>query len=100
MIAEIVYVVWFRHLGMSLSVTAPLLPANYSNTHLLGQVLYTDYMLPFELAAIVLLIAIVAAIALTMRHRVGFKKQDVSAQVARRREEAVRIVKVDAEKAS
>lgn len=100
MIAEIVYVVWFRHLGMSLSVTAPPLPANYSNTHLLGQVLYTDYMLPFELAAIVLLIAIVAAIALTMRHRVGFKKQDVSAQVARRREEAVRIVKVDAEKAS
>jgi NADH-quinone oxidoreductase subunit J len=57
-------------------------------------------MLPFQLAAIVLLIAIVAAIALTMRHRAGFKKQDVSAQVARRREEAVRIVKVDSEKAS
>jgi len=67
---------------------------------LLGQILYTDYMLPFELAAIVLLIAIVAAIALTMRHRPGFKKQDVTAQVARRREDAVRLVKVDAEKAS
>ena len=100
MIAEIVYVVWVRHLGMNLPTSAPPLPVNYSNTHQLGQILYTDYMLPFQLAAIVLLIAIVAAIALTMRHRTGFKKQDVSAQVARRREEAVRIVKVDAEKAS
>jgi NADH-quinone oxidoreductase subunit J len=100
MIAEIVYVVWTRHLGVVFPTDAPPLPAHYSNTHLLGQVLYTDYMLPFELAAIVLLIAIVAAIALTMRHRSGFKKQDVAAQVARRRDEAVRIVKVDAEKAS
>jgi len=100
MIAEIVYVVWTRHLGINLATSAPPLPANYSNTHLLGQILYTDYMLPFELAAIVLLIAIVAAIALTMRHRPGFKKQDVTAQVARRREDAVRLVKVDAEKAS
>ncbi len=100
MIAEIVYVVWFRHLGITLATTAPPLPANYSNVHLLGQVLYTDYMLPFELAAIVLLIAMVAAISLTMRHRTGFKKQDISAQVARRREDAVRIVKVDSEKAS
>jgi NADH-quinone oxidoreductase subunit J len=100
MIAEIVYVVWTRHLGMVLPVTAPPLPEHYSNTHLLGQVLYTDYMLPFQLAAIVLLIAIVAAIALTMRHRSGFKKQDIGAQVARRREDAVRVVKVEAEKAS
>ena len=100
MIAEIVYVVWTRHLGLSLPTSAPPLPEHYSNTHLLGQVLYTDYMLPFQLAAIVLLIAIVAAIALTLRHRAGFKKQDIGAQVARRREDAVRVVRVETEKAS
>ena len=98
MIAEIFYVVWTRHLGINLALEAPPMAAVGSNTHALGAVLYTDYMLPFQLAAVVLLIAIVAAIALTMRHRPGHKKQDVSAQVAVRRNDRLRIVKVDAEK--
>jgi NADH-quinone oxidoreductase subunit J len=98
MIAEIVYVVWTRHLGINIASSAPPLPEHYSNTHLLGSVLYTDYMLPFQLAAVVLLIAIVAAITLTMRHRVGFKRQDISAQVAVRARDRLRVVKVDAEK--
>ena len=98
MIAEIFYVVWVRHLGLNIAVEAPPLPEHYSNTHELGALLYTDYMLPFQLAAVVLLIAIVAAIALTMRHRPGHKKQDVSAQVAVRRGDRLRIVKVDSEK--
>jgi NADH-quinone oxidoreductase subunit J len=55
---------------------------------------------PFELAAILLLVAIVAAIALTMRKRPGLKVQDVSTQVAVRREDRVRVVKLDAEKRS
>ncbi len=98
MIAEIAYVVWARHLGLNFPVNAPSLPEHYSNVHELGKILYTDYMLPFQLAAVVLLIAIVAAIALTMRHRTGYKKQDIGAQVAVRREDRLRIVKVDAEK--
>jgi NADH-quinone oxidoreductase subunit J len=98
MIAEIFYVVWARHLGLDLSAGAPPLPAGWSNTKALGAVLYTDYMLPFELASVVLLVAIVAAITLTMRRRSGYKQQDISAQVAVRREDRVRIVKVESEK--
>ena len=57
--------------------------------------LYTEYVYPFELAAVLLLIAIVAAISLTMRKRAGLKQQDIATQVAVRREDRVRIVKVD-----
>ncbi|HEY0766940.1 MAG TPA: NADH-quinone oxidoreductase subunit J, partial [Steroidobacteraceae bacterium] len=60
--------------------------------------LYTKYAYPLELAAMVLLVAIVAAIALTMRRRAGLKYQDIDAQVAVRREDRVRLVKMAAEK--
>jgi len=60
-------------------------------------VLYTEFVYPFELAAVLLLIAIVAAISLTMRKRPNLKQQDVAAQVAVRREDRVRIVKVASE---
>ena len=72
--------------------------ANYSNTKELGRVLYTDYVYPFELAAVVLLVAIVAAIALTLRRRKGVKSQDVAKQVSVRREDRIRIVSVPSEK--
>lgn len=98
-IAEIVAVVWSRGLtGLDVSKGAVPEPAAYSNTLALGQVIYTRYAYPFELAAILLLVAIVAAIALTMRHRQGLKAQDVSRQVAVRAADRVRIVKVEAEK--
>ena len=94
MIVEIFYVVWVRH-GLDLAPGAAPLPDGYSNTKALGAVLYTDYALPLQLAAVVLLVAIVAAIVLTMRHRSGQRKQDIAAQVAVRREDRLRIVKVD-----
>jgi len=93
---EIVSVVWTRSLGMDVTTGAQAQPAGYSNTAELGKLLYTDYVYPFELAAVLLLIAIVAAISLTMRKRAGLKQQNVSAQVAVRREDRVRIVKVEA----
>ncbi|HEX6398262.1 MAG TPA: NADH-quinone oxidoreductase subunit J [Steroidobacteraceae bacterium] len=95
---EIVSVVWTRSLGLDVTTGAAAQPANYSNTAELGKLLYTDYVYPFELAAVLLLIAIVAAISLTMRKRAGLKQQDVAKQVAVRREDRVRIVKVPAEK--
>jgi NADH-quinone oxidoreductase subunit J len=95
---EIVSVVWTRSLGLDVTTGAQPQPATYSNTAELGKLLYTDYVYPFELAAVLLLIAIVAAISLTMRKRAGLKQQNVSAQVAVRREDRVRIVKVAAEK--
>jgi NADH-quinone oxidoreductase subunit J len=70
---------------------------NYSNVKELGRLIYTDYVYPFELAAVLLLIAIVAAIALTLRRRKDVKSQDVSEQVAVRREDSVRIVQVASE---
>jgi NADH-quinone oxidoreductase subunit J len=72
--------------------------ADYSNTKELGRLVYTDYVYPFELAAVLLLVAIVAAIALTLRRRKDVKSQDVAKQVAARREDNVRIVQVPAEK--
>ncbi len=60
--------------------------------------LYTEYLWPFQLAAMVLLIAIVAAIALTMRQRAGLKVQDVARQVAARPQDRVRIVKIPVER--
>jgi len=98
-IAEIVGVVWARGgLGLDVSRGPTPEPAGYSNTLELGSVLYTRYAYPLELAAVLLLVAIVAAISLTMRRRAGLKQQDISRQVAVRREDRVRIVKMDAEK--
>ena len=68
--------------------------AAYSNTEVLGEILYTVYAYPFEVAAIILLIAIVAAIALTMRRRPDSKYQNPSAQVRVRREDRVRFANI------
>ena len=70
----------------------------YSNTRELGRLLYTDYVYPFELAAIVLLVAIIAAIELTMRKRKDTRYQNPAQQVMVRREERVRLVSMPAEK--
>jgi NADH-quinone oxidoreductase subunit J len=68
--------------------------ADYSNTKELGRLIYTDYVYPFELAAVLLLVAMVAAIALTLRKRRDAKRQDISQQIKVRREDRVRIVSV------
>ena len=68
-------------------------PAGYSNTKELGRILYTDYVFPFELAAVILLVAIVAAIALTLRSRKETKYQDARTQLAARPGDRLRIVK-------
>lgn len=72
--------------------------ADYSNTQELGRILYTDYLYAFELAAVVLVVAIIAAIALTMRRRPDSKYQDPAQQVLVRRKDRVRMVKMAAEK--
>src|SRR5216684_9205826 len=73
-------------------------PPGYSNTKELGRVLYTDYAYAFEIAAVILLVAIIAAIALTLRRRKDRRYQDPSQQVGVRREERVRLVSMPAEK--
>ena len=98
MAIELINVIWLRT-GMSSGSSgfAPT-PEGYSNTKALGSVLYTEHVYAFEIAAVILLLAIIAAITLTMRKRPGLKVQDVSKQVAVRAKDRVRVVKMDAEK--
>ena len=97
-VAQIGMVVYVRKLGLDDTAAAAVArPADYSNTQELGHLLYTQYLYPFEIAAVILLVAIVAAITLTMRDRPGQKVQDIGAQVAVRAKDRVRIVKMDAE---
>jgi NADH-quinone oxidoreductase subunit J len=96
-VLEIAGVVLTRQLGIDVTRGAAALPAGYSNTEELGALLYSRYAYPFEIAAMVLLVAIVAAIALTLRHRPNLKVQDISRQVAARASERVRLVSMDAE---
>jgi NADH-quinone oxidoreductase subunit J len=74
------------------------LPANYSNTKELGRVLYTQYAYAFEIAAVILLVAIIAAIALTLRRRKDSRAQDPSEQTRAKRADRVRLVSMPAEK--
>ena len=97
-VVEIAHVIWFRSQGLAFLSTPQPHPADYSNTKELGAVLYTQYVYAFELAAVILLLAIVAAITLTMRKRPGLKVQDVAKQVAVRRQDRVRLVKMEANK--
>jgi NADH-quinone oxidoreductase subunit J len=97
-VAQIGMVVYVRKLGLDdTAAVAVARSADYSNTRELGHLLYTQYLYPFEIAAVILLVAIVAAITLTMRDRPGQKVQDIGAQVAVRARDRVRIVKMDAE---
>ena len=97
MAIELVSVIWQRSTIQEGGGFAPN-PEGYSNTEALGAVLYTEHVYAFEIAAVILLLAIIAAITLTMRKRPGLKVQDVSKQVAVRAKDRIRIVKMDAEK--
>jgi NADH-quinone oxidoreductase subunit J len=96
MAAEMVAVLAQRYLGAAAGTRA--VPAGHSNTRELGRVLYTQYVYAFEIAAVILLVAIIAAIALTLRRRKDSKNQDPARQVAVRREERVRMVSMPSEK--
>jgi NADH-quinone oxidoreductase subunit J len=90
MAAEMTAVLYGRWSGLLAPPRA--LPAGYSNTKELGRLIYTDYVLAFEIAAVILLVAIIAAIALTLRKRKDTRSQDPAAQVRVRREDRVRLV--------
>ena len=97
MVVEMGIVLWNRYAGLQSTAPAQA-QQGYSNTKALGRLLYTDYAYPFELAAVLLLVAIVAAIALTLRRRKDTKYQDPAKQVLVRRSERVRLVSMPAEK--
>jgi NADH-quinone oxidoreductase subunit J len=98
MLGEIGYVVWSRKLGVSFG--APLEHgADYSNTRELGNIIYTNYAYPFEIAAVILLVGIVAAIALTLRRRENTRSQDPGKQVQASPVGRVRLVNMPSDSA-
>jgi NADH-quinone oxidoreductase subunit J len=97
---EVVGVVVARGLGPAIDLGSGMarVDPGASNTQELGVAMFTRYMYPFELAAMLLLVAIIAAIVLTMRHRKGLKVQDVNLQVATRAKDRLRVLKMPAER--
>lgn len=93
MAVEMVMVLGGKYFGATRAVSKP---ADYSNTAEIGRVLYTEYLLPFELASVVLLVAIVAAIVLTLRDRKDSKSMNPADQVLVKKQDRIRIVKMGA----
>ena len=97
LLAELLFIVgaWVIAPGAPKAIVAPI-PASsvISNTEALGLVLYTRYVYFFEAAGVILLVAMIGAIVMTLHHRPDVKRQNVGAQVARRRANAIDVVKV------
>lgn len=97
LIVMMTLVVGPRQFGLDVVAAPPAAAADFSNTRQLGTVLYTEYVYPFEIAAVILLVAMVAAIALTLRRRPHTKYQNPDAQIAVQAKDRVRVVKMAAE---
>lgn len=95
---EMLAVLGAAHFGLDIVPSPVPRPDDYSNTKAIGLLLYTAYVYPFEIASIILTVAIVAAITLTLRDNKSRKTQRVSEQVKVRSEDRVRIVKMDSVK--
>ena len=96
LMVEMALILGSRHFGLDVMGTPAPHAADYSNTKELGRLLYTDYVYAFELAAVILLVAIVAAIALTLRRRKDSKFIDPAEQVRVKRNDRLRLVKMKA----
>jgi len=96
-LAELLVVVgaWVIGPDVSSAISAPIpAAATVNNTQALGLVLYTRYVYFFEAAGVILLVAMVGAIMLTLHHKPGVRRQNIAAQVARRRDSAIEVIKV------
>ena len=96
MAAQMIAVLGSRHFGFDRFAPPPAIIEG-SNTEALGRLLYTDYIYPFEIAAVILLVAIVAAIALTHRRREGLKTQNPGQQALVKKADRLRVIKMPAE---
>lgn len=94
-LAELLLVVgaWVIGPGVPAAITAPI-PAGISNTEAIGLVLYTRYIFFFQIAGLILLVAMIGAIVLTLRHKERVKRQNISVQNARTPEMSIQVVKV------
>jgi len=97
MVFELIQVIMARGSAVGAGNGFSVLAEGYSNTKALGAVLYTEHVYAFEIAAVILLLAIISAVTLTMRKRPGLKQQDIPAQVAVKASDRIRIVKMASE---
>ncbi len=81
--------------GAASKFTGPVTPSSVTNAEAIGSVLYTNYAYIFQAAGLVLLVAMIGAIVLTLRHRPGVKRQNVSAQVARNPKSGMQVVQIE-----
>ena len=93
LLAELGFVAWVWPVDMAIPVSQAV-ATNIDNTHALGRVLYTDYIYPFQVAGLILLVAMIGAIVLTHRQRKTAKKQNVCTQLDRRPEDVLELRKV------
>lgn len=98
LVVEMVLVLGGSYFGLTEMPAPPAAQAGYSNTRELGRVLYTDYVYPFELASLLLLVAMVVAVTLTLRKRKGLRRVDPAEQVAVKSRERIELVSMPAEK--
>jgi NADH-quinone oxidoreductase subunit J len=97
MVAEMGMMLSSKYFGLD-AMPAQSVPFNYSNTKELGRLLFTDYVYPFELASVILLVGIVAAVMLTLRSRKDSRKLDPARQIAVKARDRLRIVHMPLEK--
>jgi NADH-quinone oxidoreductase subunit J len=97
LIIQLIMVVGPEHFGLEQFAAPARHAADYSNTKELGRVLYTDYVYPFEIASVILLVAIVAAIALTLRKRPQTRYQTPGKQIQVTKKDRLRIINMPAE---
>ncbi len=97
MAAEMVLLIGRQRFDAAMPATDPAAALGKSNIEWLGEALFSRYILPFEIAAVILTVALVVAVMLTLRRRPGTKHQDPARQVAVSRHDRVRLVKVPSE---
>jgi NADH-quinone oxidoreductase subunit J len=98
LVIEMALVLGGRYFGAEAMPEPPAAQAGFSNTREIGRLLYTDYVYPFELASLVLLVAMIAAVTLTLRKRKGVRYMSPSEQVSVRRADRVEVVSMAVEK--
>ena len=94
----VIVIVGWKHKPNIIQASSINIDKNFTNTHALGNVIYTDYIHLFQLAGIILLVAMIGAIVLTYRKREGVKKQSYFKQISREREEGVKLVEIESNK--
>ncbi|MGE5468001.1 MAG: NADH-quinone oxidoreductase subunit J [Ignavibacteria bacterium] len=97
MVAEMAWYLAGKYFGLD-AMPGQTMAADYSNTKELGRLLFTDYVYPFELASVILLVGIIAAVMLTLRHRTDTKHLNISRQLAVKARDRLRVIKMATEK--